>query len=229
MTHNISIAIDGYSACGKSTLAKALAQELGYTYIDTGAMYRAVTLFAMQQKFITADGVAESELVGKLNDITIDFVKDSTSDKQLTRLNGEVVEQQIRSLEIASWVSKVAAIADVRKFLVAQQQTLAKSGGVVMDGRDIGTVVIPNAELKLFMTASPEVRAQRRFLEMQAKGESASLEEILESQAQRDYIDTHRAADPLRQAQDAIVLDNSDLTQRQQLDFVLDLVQRLNA
>lgn len=227
MNHKISIAIDGYSACGKSTLAKALAKELGYTYIDTGAMYRAVTLYALQHEMLQESSVKEALLIAALNAISIDFVKDETENKQLTRLNGKVVEQEIRSLEIAGWVSKVASISAVRKHLVAQQQAMAKSGGVVMDGRDIATVVMPDAALKLFMTASPEVRAQRRFLEMQAKGESGTLSEILESQKQRDYIDTHREADPLRQAEDAIVLDNSNLTQRQQLDIVLGLVEKI--
>lgn len=225
--NKISIAIDGYSACGKSTLAKALAHDLGYTYIDTGAMYRAVTLFAKQNNWLSETGVEADKLIAALADLTIDFEINTVENKQNTRLNGSVVEKEIRSLEIANWVSKVASIAAVRRHLVAMQQAMAKAGGVVMDGRDIGTVVMPNAQLKLFMTASPEVRAQRRFLEMQSKGESASLEEILENQRQRDYTDTHRETDPLRQAEDAIVLDNSNLTQAEQLDFVLKRVKEL--
>ena len=225
--NKISIAIDGYSACGKSTLAKALAHDLGYTYIDTGAMYRAVTLFALRNNWLSETGVEADKLIAALADLTIDFEINTVENKQNTRLNGSVVEKEIRSLEIANWVSKVASIAAVRRHLVAMQQAMAKAGGVVMDGRDIGTVVMPNAQLKLFMTASPEVRAQRRFLEMQAKGESASLEEILENQRQRDYTDTHRETDPLRQAEDAIVLDNSNLTQAEQLGFVLKRVKEL--
>lgn len=214
---NIIVAIDGYSSCGKSTIAKALAKYAGYTYVDTGAMYRATALYA-QRAGLTND---LSLAIPLLKNIQISFIL--TPDGQHVTLNGEDVESQIRTLEIGELASQISTIKEVRAFLVAQQQAMGEKKGIVMDGRDIGTVVFPQAELKLFLTASPEVRAKRRFLELQAKGETPDFEEVLRATNERDYRDTHRAESPLRQAEDAIVVDNSEMTREEQMEHIIRL------
>lgn len=209
----IVIAIDGYSSCGKSTMAKDLAREVGYIYVDTGAMYRAVTLFAMRNGVFDAEGnIDEARLKALLPDVKLTFKLNSETKLPEVCLNGECVERDIRTLEVSQHVSPIAALPFVREKLVEQQQAMGKEKGIVMDGRDIGTVVFPDAELKIFVTASAEIRAQRRFKELEAKGMSANFDEILQNVEQRDYIDTHRETSPLRQADDALVLDNSHLT-----------------
>ncbi len=207
----IIVAIDGYSSCGKSTVAKQLAQYAGYTYVDTGAMYRAVAL-AVSRAGVAGD---EKQIIALLPQIKISFIQ--TANGQHVCLNGEDVESHIRTIEIGNMASQVAVIGEVRHFLVKQQQELGDAKGIVMDGRDIGTVVFPNAELKLFLTARPEVRAQRRLLELQEKGEHPVYEDVLHDVNDRDYRDTHRAESPLRQAHDAIVVDNSDMTKEEQM------------
>ena len=207
----IIVAIDGYSSCGKSTVAKQLAQYAGYTYVDTGAMYRAVAL-AVSRAGVAGD---EKQIIALLPQIKISFIQ--TANGQHVCLNGEDVESLIRTIEIGNLASQVAVIGEVRHFLVNQQQELGDAKGIVMDGRDIGTVVFPNAELKLFLTARPEVRAQRRLLELQEKGEHPIYEDVLHDVNDRDYRDTHRAESPLRQAHDAIVVDNSDMTKEEQM------------
>ena len=216
----IIIAIDGYSSCGKSTIAKALAKYAGYTYVDTGAMYRATALYA-QRSGIESNN---EELLAQLKDIHIGFTQ--TPEGQHVTLNGEDVESQIRTLEIGNLASQISTIKEVRAFLVAQQQAMGEEKGIVMDGRDIGTVVFPKAELKLFLTASPEVRAERRFKELQAKGESPVYEEVLADVNDRDYRDTHRAESPLRQAVDAVVVDNSHMTREEQMDYIIEVFER---
>jgi CMP/dCMP kinase len=211
----IIVAIDGYSSCGKSTMAKALARKVGYVYVDTGAMYRAVALFAMRQGLITPDKIDEAGLQQVVGNIKIDF-RPNAAGGQDTYLNDENVESQIRTLEVADGASRVSTLGFVRRELVRQQQRMGLERGIVMDGRDIGTVVFPDAELKLFLTARPEVRAQRRFDELRAKGLEADFDRVLAEVNERDYRDTHRAESPLRQAADAVVLDNSDLTPAQQ-------------
>lgn len=209
----IVIAIDGYSSCGKSTMAKDLAREVGYIYVDTGAMYRAVTLFAMRNGVFDADdNIDEARLKALLPDVKLTFKLNSETKLPEVCLNGECVERDIRTLEVSQHVSPIAALPFVREKLVEQQQAMGKEKGIVMDGRDIGTVVFPDAELKIFVTASAEIRAQRRFKELEAKGMPANFDEILQNVEQRDYIDTHRETSPLRQADDARVLDNSHLT-----------------
>lgn len=209
----ITIAIDGYSSCGKSTMAKDLAREVGYIYVDTGAMYRAVTLFAMRNGVFDADdNIDETRLKALLPDVKLTFKLNSETKLPEVCLNGECVERDIRTLEVSQHVSPIAALPFVREKLVEQQQAMGKEKGIVMDGRDIGTVVFPDAELKIFVTASAEIRAQRRFKELEAKGMPANFDEILQNVEQRDYIDTHRETSPLRQADDALVLDNSHLT-----------------
>ena len=209
----IVIAIDGYSSCGKSTMAKDLAREVGYIYVDTGAMYRAVTLFAMRNGVFDADdNIDEARLKALLPDVKLTFKLNSETKLPEVCLNGECVERDIRTLEVSQHVSPIAALPFVREKLVEQQQAMGKEKGIVMDGRDIGTVVFPDAELKIFVTASAEIRAQRRFKEREAKGMPANFDEILQNVEQRDYIDTHRETSPLRQADDALVLDNSHLT-----------------
>ena len=217
MTKKIIVAIDGYSSCGKSTMAKSLAREIGYTYIDTGAMYRAVTLFAIQQNLIDANGlVNHSELVKALPNLHIEFKLNKQSLPELY-LNGKRVEDEIRQMYVANHVSTIAAIAEVRAALTAEQQRIGRAGGIVMDGRDIGTAVFPQAELKLFITADPKIRAKRRLLELRSKGdEQTSFEDVLKNIEDRDYQDTHRAVSPLVQAEDAIVVDNSHLTREEQ-------------
>ncbi len=217
----ITIAIDGHSSCGKSTVAKDLAQAFGLTYIDTGAMYRAVTLYAIEQGLYSPHGLLVTELEKALPHIQIALRKNKESGQVETWLNQELVEDRIRSLEVSTKVSEVSALAFVRKRMVELQQEMGKNGGVVLDGRDIGTVVFPQADLKLFMTASPEIRAQRRYDEMQAKGEKVSFEAVLENVKSRDHIDSTRAESPLRKADDALVLDNSRLDRQAQLAWVM--------
>lgn len=220
----ITIAIDGYSSTGKSSFAKAIAKRLGYVFVDTGAMYRAVTLYCINNDLIGEDGFPNTkEIIGRLPQIKIEFAYNNEIGKSETMLNGVNVEADIRSIEVSQHVSAISAIPEVRKQMVALQQEMGKHGGIVMDGRDIGTVVFPNAELKIFMTADPKVRTMRRFKELEAKGQSVSLEEIEENIRYRDYEDSHREASPLRQAEDAVVLDNSDMTQDQQLVWFDDL------
>jgi cytidylate kinase len=215
MDTKIIVAIDGYSSCGKSTIAKALAKYAGYTYVDTGAMYRATALFAQRMDL----GEDLTRIIPLLNQIHVSFVQ--TSNGQHVTLNGEDVESQIRTLEIGNMASQISTIKEVRAFLVAQQQMMGKEKGIVMDGRDIGTVVFPAAELKLFLTASPEVRAERRYEELKAKGESPIYEEVLADVNDRDYRDTHRAESPLRQAEDAVVVDNSNMTREEQMQYII--------
>ena len=213
----IIVAIDGHSSCGKSTMAKRLAREAGYIYVDTGAMYRAVTLFAMQNGCFEADGSLDvARLESLMPGVSVSFRLDEETGKPLACLGGEVVEQQIRGMEVSSRVSPVAALPFVREAMTRQQQLMGKEKGIVMDGRDIGTAVFPDAELKIFVTASDEVRARRRYDELRAKGEEVAFEEILANVRERDYIDSHRAVAPLRQAPDALVLDNSHMSIEEQ-------------
>jgi cytidylate kinase len=220
----ITIAIDGFSSTGKSTIAKQIAKHLGYVYVDSGAMYRAVTYFAMQNKFIAKDFFKVEELITKLDSLTISFKFNPEVGFAEVYLNGENIEHAIRTLEVSSYVSKVAAIPEVRYLLVKQQQKLGKDKGVVMDGRDIGTVVFPYAELKLFMTASADTRAQRRFDELIERGDKVDYQDVLTNVQERDYIDSHREDSPLVKADDAIEIDNSHLTRIEQFDKVLQLV-----
>ena len=223
--NKITIAIDGYSSCGKSTLAKQLAKELGYTFVDTGAMYRAVTVFAIEHGFIQENEVLTEDLIEGIKNIDVSFVFNPSRGASDVCLNGENIETSIRQMTVSDNVSHIAAIKEVRQKLVALQQEMGVNKGVVMDGRDIGTVVFPNAELKLFMTASPDIRAQRRYDELLAKGERTTMEEVRTNLEKRDLIDTTRKEDPLKQAEDAVVLDNSNLTQEEQLQLVLELVR----
>lgn len=223
----ITIAIDGYSSCGKSTMAKDLAREIGYVYVDTGAMYRSVTLYALRHNLFNADGsVREDELRQEMGNIHITFKLNPETGRPDTYLNGELVENDIRSLEVSNHVSPIATIAFVRHALVAQQQQMGKEKGIVMDGRDIGTTVFPDAELKVFVTASPQVRAQRRFDELQSKGMPADFSDILKNVQERDYIDTHRETSPLKKADDALELDNSHLTIAEQKAWLLAQYER---
>jgi cytidylate kinase len=213
----ITIAIDGLSSCGKSTMAKELAKAIGYIYVDTGAMYRAVTLFALRHGIFNADGSVQLEkLKEMMPQIGVSFKLNSITGRPETYLNSENVEQEIRSMEVSAHVSPIAAIDFVRTALVAQQQQMGKEKGIVMDGRDIGTVVFPDAELKIYVTADAEVRAQRRFEELKEKGQPADFNTILKNVQERDYIDSHREVSPLRKADDALELDNSHLTIAQQ-------------
>ena len=221
----ITIAIDGYSSTGKSTLAKQLAKALNYVYVDTGAMYRAVTLYAVNNQLITADFFDENALINQLDNIVLSFRFNPQLGFAEMYLNGVNVEKEIRTMQVSQFVSQVAAVSAVRKKLVQQQQQFGKDKGVVMDGRDIGTVVFPDAELKLFMTASAEIRAQRRYLELQEKGQEVVYEEVLKNVQQRDQIDSTRKDSPLTQADDAIVIDNSTLNTQQQFDKTLQLAE----
>ena len=216
----IIIAMDGHSSCGKSTMAKALAKKIGYTYIDTGAMYRAVTLYAMRRGFIGKEGIDEEALRKEMPQIKITFGHENG--QQYTILNGENVERQIRGMEVSSNVSPISAIGFVREALVELQREIGKQGAIIMDGRDIGTTVFPNAELKIFVTASDEIRARRRFDELTLKGENPVYEDVLKNVRERDYIDSHRAVSPLRKADDAIVLDNSNLTFQEQDEWLME-------
>ena len=224
----ITIAIDGHSSCGKSTMAKALARRVGYVYVDTGAMYRSVTLYALRHGLFAADGSINTEtLRAAMADIVIDqrLIDGTTT----TFLNGENVEREIRSLEVSNHVSPIAALDFVRTALVAQQQRMGQDGGIVMDGRDIGTVVFPHAELKIFVTASAQVRAQRRYDELQQKGMAADYEAILKNVEERDYIDSHREVSPLRQAPDALLLDNSHMTIAEQDEWLMQRFREATA
>ena len=218
----ITIAIDGHSSCGKSTMAKDLAREVGYVYVDTGAMYRSVTLFALRNGLFTDDDINEEELRRRMPEIQISFKFNPETGRPDTYLNGELVETDIRTMEVSNKVSPIAALGFVREAMVAQQQQMGKDKGVVMDGRDIGTTVFPDAELKVFVTASAEVRAQRRYDELKAKGMDADFDDILKNVQERDYIDSHREVSPLRKADDAIELDNSHMTIPEQKQWLLD-------
>lgn len=218
----IVIAIDGHSSCGKSTLAKSLARELGYVYIDSGAMYRAVTLYALRNGWIKNGEPDRQKVIEGLKDIKITFHWDEKTEQNTTFLNGENVEEEIRQLEVSQNVSPISTIAEVRHEMVKQQRENGKNKGIVMDGRDIGTVVFPDAELKIFMTASPEIRAQRRFQELKEKGLEVNFEEILKNVEERDSIDSGREVSPLKKADDALVLDNSYLTREEQLQWSLE-------
>jgi cytidylate kinase len=220
----LTIAIDGFSSTGKSTLAKQLAQHYGYVYVDTGAMYRAVTLFAMQKGYVSATHLDAEGLVTQLDEIQLHFQFNPSLGFAEMYLNGVCVEQEIRSMSVSNLVSKIAEISAVRSLLVKQQQAMGLHKAIVMDGRDIGTVVFPEADLKLFMTASAETRAQRRYDELVAKGDAVSFEEILKNVEERDYIDTHRDDSPLVIAEDAIEIDNSYLTREEQLAVVIELI-----
>jgi CMP/dCMP kinase len=229
MTRKIIIAIDGHSSCGKSTIAKAVATKLGYIFIDSGAMYRAVTLFAIQHKIIDSIKFDKKKIISKLPEISIEFRYNEELQKSETWLNGANVENEIRQLPVSKSVSQIAAIAEVRSAMVHLQKEMGKNKGIVMDGRDIGTVVFPNAELKLFITAAPQIRAKRRYDELIAKGEDVSYDEIMENVIQRDHIDSTRETSPLVAANDALVLDNSFLSREEQLDWVIKRVEeRLN-
>lgn len=218
---NYVIAIDGFSSCGKSTVAKALAKNLNFVFIDSGAMYRAVTLYFLENNI---DINNEQAIKEALNEIQIDFIP--SADRTLIELNGRDVSDAIRSMQVSEQVSEVSAIRTVRQAMVKQQQELGKKRNIVMDGRDIGTTVFPDADLKIFMTANPQVRAERRFAELTAKGEVLSMEEVKENLAHRDHLDSTREESPLRQADDAIVLDNSEINQDEQLEFVINLIKK---
>lgn len=219
----ITIAIDGFSSCGKSTMAKDLAREVGYIYVDTGAMYRSVTLYALRNGFFADDNSIDTEgLEKEMENIKISFQLNPETGKPDTYLNGECVEKEIRSMEVSSRVSPIATLPFVRSALVAQQQRMGQDKGIVMDGRDIGTTVFPDAELKIYVTASAEVRAQRRYDELQAKGMPADFEDILKNVKERDYIDSHREVSPLRKADDALELDNSNMTIAEQKQWLME-------
>lgn len=228
--HNkrINIAVDGYSSCGKSTIAKGLARELGYIYIDSGAMYRAVALYALRKGWITESEIDEASLHKHIGDIKISF-KTNAEGLQETILNGENVEKEIRTLEVANGASRVSTLGFVRREMVHQQREMGKSKGVVMDGRDIGTVVFPDAEMKLFLTTSPEIRARRRFDEMKAKGEQPEYEAVLANVKERDLRDTTRTESPLRKAKDALELDNTHVGIEEQLQWALDMFYKITA
>ena len=225
---NITIAIDGHSSCGKSTMAKELARQLGYVYVDTGAMYRTVTLFAMRHNLFLADGEVDTDALRKcMPEIEVSFRFNEETGRPDAYLNGECVEKVIRSIEVSNHVSKVAAIPFVREAMVDQQRRMGAEKGIVMDGRDIGTTVFPDAELKIFVTASSKVRAQRRYDELKEKGMPADFDEILKNVEERDYIDSHREVSPLRQAPDALLLDNSEMTIPEQNAWLMDKVKAL--
>ncbi|WP_276816105.1 (d)CMP kinase [Segatella maculosa] len=223
----ITIAIDGFSSCGKSTMAKELAKKIGYIYVDTGAMYRSVTLFAMRHGLFNADGSVKTDaLKQQMSNIDITFKFNEKAGRPDTYLNGECVEEAIRTLEVSNHVSPIAAIPFVRAAMVARQQGMGRDKGIVMDGRDIGTTVFPEAELKVFVTASAEVRARRRYDELKEKGIPADFDDILKNVQERDYIDSHREVSPLRKAADAIELDNSHMTIAEQNDWLMRQVQQ---
>jgi len=220
----ITIAIDGFSSTGKSTLAKQLAKHLGYVYVDTGAMYRAIAYFAMKKEFINVDHFDKLSLINSLPNIKLHFQFNPELGFAEMYLNNENIEKQIRTIEVSKFVSKVAEVSEVRSKLVEQQQEMGKNKGIVMDGRDIASVVFPNAELKIFMTASAQTRAQRRFDELQQKGDSVTFDEVLKNVEERDYIDTHREDSPLVKDKNAIEIDNSFLSREEQYEKVLNLV-----
>lgn len=223
----ITIAIDGYSSTGKSTVAKHLAKALGYVYVDTGAMYRAVTLYALRNGYFGKEKNNVEALVKDLSKIDLKFIFNTKSEFSEMYLNGENVEKEIRTLEVSDYVSPVAEIQEVRVKLVEMQQKMGKEKGIVMDGRDIGTVVFPDAELKVFMTASPQARATRRYKELLDRGEQVSYEEVLENVQKRDFIDSNREFSPLRKAKDAIELDNSDMSLQEQFERLHGYAMRL--
>lgn len=229
MSKKITIAIDGFSSTGKSTLAKQLAKHLGYVYVDTGAMYRAVTYFAMQNGYITADFFDKQTLISSLPFIKLHFELNPQLGFAEMYLNDVNIEKEIRTIQVSNFVSLVAEVSEVRAKLVEQQQEMGKGKGIVMDGRDIGTVVFPKAELKVFMTASSETRAQRRYEELKEKGQEVSFEEVLKNVEHRDYIDTHRDDSPLVKSEDAIEIDNSYLTREEQFKAVLEMVEVINS
>lgn len=225
MDKKINIALDGHSSCGKSTIAKRLAQDLGYTYIDTGAMYRGITLFTLREGLWHEGQPLEEEIAKALPRIELRFAPSPQGGGQHLLLNGEDVEQEIRGMEVSNHVSPIATLPSVRTHLVLQQQAMAQHKGVVMDGRDVGTIILPDAELKIFITASPEVRAERRFKELQQKGFPATYEEVLTNVTTRDHIDSTRKVSPLKRAPDAFLLDNSHLTLEEQQDWVMKKVK----
>ncbi|MCA0131631.1 (d)CMP kinase [Winogradskyella alexanderae] len=227
MSRKIIIAIDGFSSTGKSTIAKKLAQILNYIYVDTGAMYRAVTYYALQNGLIVNKKLKEKALINKLDDINISFKYNDKLGYAEVYLNGKNIESEIRTLEVSQFVSPVATISEVRRKLVQQQQLMGRDKGIVMDGRDIGTVVFPNAELKLFMTASAETRAKRRYEELLERGQNLSYDEVLENVTSRDKIDSTREDSPLRKTEDAVVIDNSNLTINEQVNSILAMIDRL--
>ena len=227
MNKKITIAIDGFSSTGKSTLAKQLATHLGYVYVDTGAMYRAVAFFAMQNGFINDEFFDKESLIKSLPFIKLQFKFNEDLGFDEIYLNKVNVETEIRTIEVSSFVSKVAEVSEVRTKLVEQQKEMGKDKGIVMDVRDIGTVVFPDAELKIFMTASATTRAQRRYNELVAKGDRVTFEEVLKNVEERDYIDTHREDSPLVMAEDAIEIDNSHLNRKEQFELVLELVNEI--
>ena len=225
----ITIAIDGFSSCGKSTMAKDLAREIGYIYIDSGAMYRAVTLYRLQHNLIQGKTIDTDGLKNQLKDIHISFKLNPETGRPDTYLNGVNVEADIRTMAVSSKVSLIAALDFVRQAMVMQQQEMGKAKGIVMDGRDIGTTVFPDAELKIFVTASPEIRAQRRYDELKGKGQEANFDDILENVKQRDYIDQHREVSPLRKADDALLLDNSHMTIAEQKQWLTEQFNKTTA
>ena len=225
----ITIAIDGFSSCGKSTMAKDLAREIGYIYIDSGAMYRAVTLYSLQHNLIQGETIDTDGLKNQLKDIHISFKLNPETGRPDTYLNGVNVEADIRTMAVSSKVSLIAALDFVRQAMVMQQQEMGKAKGIVMDGRDIGTTVFPDAELKIFVTASPEIRAQRRYDELKGKGQEANFDDILENVKQRDYIDQHREVSPLRKADDALLLDNSHMTIAEQKRWLTEQFNKITA
>jgi cytidylate kinase len=220
----LTIAIDGHSSCGKSTVAKSIAKQLGYTYIDTGAMYRAVTLYCIKNNIINNGVIDEEKLKKHLDNIKIHFTYDKSKDKYLTWLNNNLIEDEIREIEVSNNVSLISKIGFVRERMVQLQREMGKNGGVVMDGRDIGTVVFPDADVKLFMTASADVRAKRRYDELTAKGSKVSFDEIKKNIEERDFIDQNREIAPLKQADDAVLIDNSNLTREEQLNKILEII-----
>ncbi|MGV0922859.1 (d)CMP kinase [Empedobacter tilapiae] len=224
MKENLIIAIDGYSSTGKSSMSKIIAKNLGYTHIDSGAMYRAVTLYAFQYQYIVDNKIDEQALITNLSDIKIEFKQDLTTQKNLTFLNGENVEADIRTMKVSKMVSPISEIPAVRDYCVALQQQMGEKGGIVMDGRDIGTTVFPHADIKIFVTASPEVRAQRRFLEYQQQGKDIPLVEVLKNVNERDYIDSHRTYSPLSKADDAIEVDNSNMNLEETVNKVMEII-----
>ena len=226
-TQKIVIAIDGFSSCGKSTFAKAIAARLGYIFIDTGAMYRAVTLYALEQGAIVEGKVDEAAVVALLPEVNISFRFNAERGASDVYVNGELAEGEIRTIEVSNCVSSVSSIREVREKLVAMQQQMGRERGVVMDGRDIGTVVFPDAELKIFMTAEPKVRAERRYAELTAKGDKVTMEEILENVISRDKADMERAISPLRQAEDAVVLDNSYMSVEEQMAWFMERYEQI--
>ena len=223
----ITIAIDGFSSCGKSTMAKDLAREIGYIYIDSGAMYRAVTLYCIENGLLCNGQIDVEKLRNEIDNIHITFRPNEKTNRPDTYLNGTNVENKIRTMEVSAHVSPVAALDFVREAMVRQQQEMGRQKGIVMDGRDIGTTVFPDAELKIFVTASPEIRAQRRYDELKAKGQDVDFDDILENVKQRDYIDQNREVSPLRKADDALLLDNSHLTIEQQKEWLAEQFERI--